>query len=64
MAAKENAPAYSRAQKFHRSLQSLLVDFRCAEWRAVRALLTKRKIAAEQRDSILGEVFCKSYEQR
>ncbi len=64
MAAKENASAHSPTQKFHRSLHALLVDFRCAERRAVGTLLAKRKVAAQHRNSILGEVFCKSYEQR
>jgi hypothetical protein len=64
MAAKENAPAHSRAQKFHCSLQSLLVDFCRAERRTIRTLLAKGKVTAQHRDPILGEVLCKSNEQR
>jgi len=64
MAAEENAPTHSRAQQLHRSPQSLLIDFRGAERRTVRTLLAKRKIAAQHRDPILGEILCKSYEQR
>ena len=64
MAAQENAPTHHSPQHFHGSPQPLLIDFRSAKGRAVRALLAKGKIVAQHRDPSLGEILCKGYEQR